>query len=75
MCGEKDHDRGYEIGGEKCVPEVVLSLLVCLVGGKRGLSSLIMMVILGKMETILSMKVNLSFRFSYLIIGVKFYFR
>jgi len=52
MCGEKGHDRGYEIGGEKCVPEVVLSLLVRLVGEKRGLSSLTMMVILGKMKTI-----------------------
>jgi hypothetical protein len=52
MCGEKGHDRGYEIGGEKCVPEVVLSLLVGLIGEKRGLSSLTMMVILGKMKTI-----------------------
>ena len=52
MCGEKDHDRGYEIGGEKCVSEVVLLLLIGLVGGKRGLSSLTMMVILGEMETI-----------------------
>jgi hypothetical protein len=52
MCGEKGHDRGYEIGGEKCVSEVVLLLLIGLVGGKRGLSSLTMMVILGEMETI-----------------------
>jgi len=52
MCGEKGRERGYEIGREKCVVEIVLSLLVGLVGGERGLSCLTMMVILEKMETI-----------------------
>jgi hypothetical protein len=52
MCGEKGRERGYEIGREKCVVEVVLSLLVGLVGRERGLSCLTMMVILEKMEII-----------------------
>ena len=52
MCGEKGRERGYEIGMEKCVVEVVLSQLVGLVGEERGLSCLMMMVILEKMETV-----------------------